>query len=117
MSVKLMIEYGSGLYIQCMYEYTITTSSFFLLHFQLYDWTQTNKRLLLELCREQQSGDGLTITTDAFTSVLQSMGAPLESEHLTSLLNIYDKKGEGVVNYDDYISEQKYIHAVSQWTM
>ena len=41
------------------------------------------------------------------------MGAPLQSEHLTTLLGIYDKKGEGVMNYDDYLSEQKYIHAVS----
>lgn len=41
------------------------------------------------------------------------MGAPLESEHLTSLFAIYDKKGEGVMNYDDFISEQKFIHAVS----
>ena len=41
------------------------------------------------------------------------MGVPLQSDDLTSLLAIYDKKGEGVMNYDDYISEQKYIHAVS----
>jgi ankyrin repeat protein len=78
---------------------------------QLYDWTQVNKRQLLELCREQQSGEGGVITTEAFTSVLHTMGAPLQSEGLTSLLAIYDKKGEGVMNYDDFISEQKFIHA------
>ena len=72
-----------------------------------------NKPRLLELCREQQSGEGGVITTEAFTSVLHTMGAPLESEGLTSLLAIYDKKGEGVMNYDDFISEQKFIHAVS----
>ena len=53
------------------------------------------------------------MTTDAFTSVLHSMGVPLQSDDIVSLLNIYDKKGGGVINYDDFISEQKYIHAVS----
>ena len=72
-----------------------------------------NKRQLLELCREQKTGEGGVITTEAFTSVLHAMGAPLQSEHLTSLFAIYDKKGEGVMNCDDFISEQKFIHAVS----
>ena len=80
---------------------------------QLYDWAHTNRHLLLELCREQQSGEDGVMTTDAFTSVLHTMGAPLQPDHITSLLTIYDKKGEGVINYDDFISEQKYIHAVS----
>ena len=52
------------------------------------------------------------ISTEGFTSVLHTMGAPLQSEHLESLFSIYDKKGEGVMNYDDFISEQKFIHAV-----
>lgn len=26
---------------------------------------------------------------------------------------MYDKKGEGSMSYDDFLSEQKYIHAVS----
>lgn len=72
-----------------------------------------NKQLLLDLCHEQRSGDGGAIATDAFTSILHTMRVPLQSDNLTSLLAIYDKKGEGVMNYDDYISEQKYIHAVS----
>ena len=53
------------------------------------------------------------MTTEAFTSVLHTMGVPLQSDDITSLIAIYDKKGEGVMNYDDYVSEQKYIHAVS----
>ena len=53
------------------------------------------------------------MTTEAFTSVLHTMGVPLQSDDIMSLITIYDKKGEGVMNYDDYISEQKYIHAVS----
>lgn len=98
------------------YSIHISTPLFFLLALlQLYDWAQTNKHLLLDLCREHRSGDSYMIITEAFTSsVLQPMGAPLQSENLTSLLAIYDKKVEGVINYDDFIFEQKYIHAVSQ---
>ena len=41
------------------------------------------------------------------------MELPLQSDDIIKLLSIYDKKGEGKINYDDFISEQKYIHAVS----
>ena len=72
-----------------------------------------NKRDIMDLLRAQDpKGTGM-IPTDAFTSTLQSIKAPLEHDELSKLLAIYDKKGEGVMNYDDFISEQKYIHAVS----
>ena len=67
----------------------------------------------MDFCRAQETKEGV-MATDAFTSVLKTLGASLQSDGVTKLLTIYDKKAEGVVNYDDFISEQKYIHAVSQ---
>lgn len=72
-----------------------------------------NKRDIMDLLRAQDPNGTGTIPTDTFTSILQSIKAPLEHDELSKLLTIYDKKGEGVMNYDDFISEQKYIHAVS----
>ena len=67
----------------------------------------------MDFCRAQETKEGV-MATDAFTSVLETLGASLQSDGVTKLLTIYDKKAEGVMNYDDFISEQKYIHAVSQ---
>lgn len=41
------------------------------------------------------------------------MGMSLQSDERSKLIKIYDKKGEGFVNWDDLVSEHKYIHAVS----
>ena len=74
-----------------------------------------NKRDIMDLLRAQDPNGTGMIPTDTFTSTLQSIKAPLEHDELSKLLAIYDKKGEGVMNYDDLISEQKYIHAVSPY--
>ena len=74
---------------------------------------QGNKRALIDLLREQEAADSQVITTDAFVGILERMRAPVQSEDLMELFSIYDKKKEGLINYDDFISEQKYIHAVS----
>ena len=69
---------------------------------------------MIDLLREQDPDSKGTISTDALTSTLQSIAVPLESDEFSKLLALYDKKGEGVMNYDDFLSEQKYIHAVSR---
>ena len=40
------------------------------------------------------------------------MGAPLTGQDMTKLMRIYDKKGEGHLDWDDLISEHKYINVV-----
>ena len=75
---------------------------------------QGNKRALIDIFREQEAAEREVITTDAFMGILERMRVPLQSEDLMELFSIYDKKNEGLINYDDFISEQKYIHAVSQ---
>ena len=69
---------------------------------------------MIDLLREQDPDSKGTISTDALTSTLQSIAVPLESDEFSKLLALYDKKGEGVMNYNDFLSEQKYIHAVSR---
>ena len=68
---------------------------------------------MTDLLREQDPGVSGSISTEMFISILESIGVPLSSEEMTKLLTIYDKKGEGKLNYDDLLTEQKYIHAVS----
>lgn len=72
-----------------------------------------NRHSVLDLLREQDPDNKGTLPTDTFTSTLQSIAVPLESDEFSKLLALYDKKGEGVMNYDDFLTEQKYIHAVS----
>ncbi len=72
-----------------------------------------NKRAVIDLLRESDVQTSLTVSTEAFTTALQSLEVPLEEENWTQLFAIYDKKNDGVINYDDFLSEQKYIHAVS----
>lgn len=74
-----------------------------------------NRKAVTDLLREQDPTLSGTITTEAFTTTLQTIGVPLSSEDMPKLLHIYDKKGEGKLNYDDLLTEQKYIHAVSIW--
>ena len=79
---------------------------------QLYDWLQLNKRALLEQLREQDPSGRGVVSTELLTSSLEGLGAPLQSEQLSSLLTTYDKKGEGQLSYTDLIGETKFIHAV-----
>ena len=73
-----------------------------------------NKRVVVELLKEQNQEQPDVITTDQFFSVLEGIGAPLDSDSKVKLLAIYDKKGDGKINYDDFITEQKFVHAVSE---
>lgn len=41
------------------------------------------------------------------------MDVPLSEEQWENFLRIYDKKGEGSINWDDILSDHKYVHAVS----
>ena len=77
---------------------------------QLYDWIQTNKRAVLDLLRSQDQSANFTLPTDAFSSTLEQASVPLGPEELKKLVSVCDKKGEGVLNYDDLLSDHKYIN-------
>ena len=72
-----------------------------------------NKKVVLDLLKEQSTEKSDAIATEQFFSVLEGIGAPLESDNKVKLLAIYDKKGEGKINYGDFLTEQKFVHAVS----
>lgn len=67
---------------------------------------------MLDVLRSQEENKGTVIPTEVFASALESMDAPLTGEDMSTLAHIYDKKGEGKFDWDDLISEHKYIHAV-----
>ena len=73
-----------------------------------------NKRVVVELLKEKSPDKSDVITTDEFFSVLEGINAPLDSDSKVKLLAIYDKKGEGKINHDEFITEQKFVHAVSE---
>ena len=71
-----------------------------------------NKKILLDLLKEQNTEKSEVITTEQFFSTLEGIAAPVDSDKKVKLLAIYDKKGEGKINYTDFITEQKFVHAV-----
>ena len=80
---------------------------------KLYDWVQVNRQAVIGLLKDQDPDNTMKLSTDVFTSTLQSIEVPLDPDDFSRLFAIYDKKNEGVINYDEFIGEQKYIHAVS----
>ena len=72
-----------------------------------------NKKVLVDLLKEQDEAKSEMITTEQFFSTLEGIAAPLDSDIKVKLLAIYDKKGEGKINYADFLTEQKFVHAVS----
>ena len=82
-------------------------------HTQLYDWVQVNRQVVTDVLKEQDPDKSGVIPTQQFTTSLEGIGIPLQSEEFEKLIRVYDKKGEGKLNYDDFLTEQKYIHAVS----
>ena len=79
---------------------------------QLHDWVQVNKKAVHDLLKEQDTAKTDIVTTEQFFSTLEGVGVPLDSDNKGKLLAIYDKKGEGKLNYSDFIAEQKFVHAV-----
>ena len=71
-----------------------------------------NKKVLVDLFKEQDTAKLEVITTEQFFSIVEGIAAPLDSDNKVKLLAIYDKKGEGKINYTDFITEQKFVHAV-----
>ena len=71
-----------------------------------------NKKALVDLLKEQDEAKSEVITTEQFFSALEGIAAPLDSDIKVKLLAIYDKKGEGKINYTDFLTEQKFVHAV-----
>ena len=84
---------------------------------QLYDWMVVNRVAVMDVLKEQDEERSGVIPSDKFTEVLQGIGVPLQSEEFDKLLKVYDKKGEGKLNYEDFLTEQKFIHAVSLFCM
>ena len=72
-----------------------------------------NKPVVIDVLKEHDTNKSGVISTEEFTTSLQGIGVPLQSEEFDKLLKIYDKKGEGKLNYEDFLTEQKFIHAVS----
>ena len=72
-----------------------------------------NKLAVKEMCLSYDPDVTGTMETEDFFSGLSGMGLPLEDEAKTKLLAVYDKKGEGKMNYTDLQADHKYIHAVS----
>jgi Ca2+-binding EF-hand superfamily protein len=71
-----------------------------------------NKKVLVDLFKEEDAAKSEVITPEQFFSTLEGIAAPLDSDIKVKLLATYDKKGEGKVNYTDFITEQKFVHAV-----
>lgn len=67
----------------------------------------------MDVLREEDKEKSGVIPTEEFKKVLQGMGVPLQEEGFEKLFKVYDKKGEGKINYEDFYTEQKFIHAVS----
>ena len=82
-------------------------------HLQFYDWLIVNKIAVKDHLKSQDSECSGSMAVEKFFGCLLDLGAPLEEEHKTKLLAIYDKKGEGSLSYQDLLAEHKYIHAVS----
>ncbi len=82
-------------------------------HTQLYDWLMVNRVAVMDVLKQEDKDKTGVLLTDKFTQALQGIGVPLQSEEFEKLLQVYDKKGEGKLNYEDFFTEQKFIHAVS----
>ena len=52
------------------------------------------------------------IPQEEFIQLLTSLGAPFSPEDLTKLAGMHDKSKSGMVNYEEFLSEQKYINTV-----
>lgn len=70
-----------------------------------------------DLLKSYDSEGTGSLETEDFFSCLSGMGKLLEEECKAKLLAIYDKKGEGKMNYGDLLADHKYIHAVSQYLL
>lgn len=78
---------------------------------------EVNKTLVwesLKNCIDNRNG---VLPVETFKTLLaEGMDAPITEDDWPKLLKIYDKKNEGVLNWEDLITDHKYIHAVSIYT-
>ena len=63
-----------------------------------------------EDAKEREAG---FLPRDTFLQCLTSVGVPSDEEQLVKLAALHDKAKSGNVNYVEFLSEQKYISAVS----
>jgi hypothetical protein len=78
---------------------------------QLFDWLQVNKLLLWELLKASESNVDGVMSVEEFQTILKDMNVPLGDDEWTKILKIYDKKNEGKLNWDDLLTDHKYVHA------
>lgn len=64
------------------------------------------------LSSHEDNKDGV-MPTESFTATLTNIGVPLTETEWPQLLKTYDKKGEGSLNWDDLLTDHKYVNAVS----
>lgn len=72
-----------------------------------------NKISVKEMLRGHDTERTGSLPVVTFMACLSELHIPLSQDSKTKLLAIYDKKGEGVINYDELLSVHKYIHTVS----
>ncbi|XP_043962702.1 ankyrin repeat and EF-hand domain-containing protein 1a isoform X1 [Gambusia affinis] len=74
----------------------------------LHDWSNEYQAELVEAFKDQFGFADL----DTFKSVLENMGAPVEPDQVEIVFSAHDKKGEGLINVNDFIKGTKYIKKV-----
>ena len=79
---------------------------------QLFDWLQTNKHTVFTILKENPSNKEGVLPTEVFQTLLRELGVFLSDEEWVKLLKIYDKKGGGSLNWEDLLTDHKYVHAV-----
>ena len=79
---------------------------------QLYDWLQCNRYSVYTTLRDDGSNKEGILPTSVFKDLMNGMRVPLSGDEWDKLLKTYDKKGEGSINWNDMLTDHKYIHAV-----
>uniref|UniRef100_A0A096M0K4 Ankyrin repeat and EF-hand domain containing 1a n=1 Tax=Poecilia formosa TaxID=48698 RepID=A0A096M0K4_POEFO len=78
----------------------------------LHDWSNEYQAELVEAFRDQFGNADL----DTFMSVLENLGAPVEPDQLEMVFSAHNKKGEGLINVNDFVKGTKYIKKVFRLT-
>uniref|UniRef100_A0A3B3WHQ1 Ankyrin repeat and EF-hand domain containing 1a n=1 Tax=Poecilia mexicana TaxID=48701 RepID=A0A3B3WHQ1_9TELE len=78
----------------------------------LHDWSNEYQAELVEAFRDQFGNADL----DTFMSVLENLGAPVEPDQLKMVFSAHNKKGEGLINVNDFVKGTKYIKKVFRLT-
>ena len=69
---------------------------------------------VVPLLKSHEDNKDSVMPTESFTRALTAIGVPLNAEDWARLLKVYDKKGEGSINWDDLLTDHKYVNTVSR---